>query len=212
MSYEHYNEMDTEGLLQRLTRVHPATVEHEYIVDILKERGVDVEGNPQLLFAQMDNTALTGYFTRLHERIFIERGTCIKEGELRKYRLAEEMLQNRGISKKSIFPIEWKIKPRIVVYCHGGLVQWVISDQDIEMLLIDADVTEEPMEDNSVRTYYDIDDEAFDAEAGIYQHGVAPELVKKYFDQQAEHDKAEEEKHAAENATGDSGESPADMG
>lgn len=212
MEYDHYKSMDTEGLLHKLTKVHPALQEHDTIVEILKSRNVDVEENPQLLFAQMDDMALMGYFSRMHERIFIERGCCIREGDLCKYRLAEMMLKNRGITKERFFPIEWAIKPRIVVYCHGGLVQWVIADQEIEMLLIDADVTEEPMPDNSVRTYYDIDDEAFDAEGGIYDHSVAPELVKKYFTQQEKIDEAEEENHAKENNAGDLPESPGDMG
>lgn len=161
-------------------------------------------------FEKMDNDGLKGYLTRLNEKITIEGDFTGKD--LREYQEVGDILLSRGVRvvRKSGIDFIETVTPRIVVYCHGGLVQWVIADHDIEMLLIDADVTEETMPDNSVRTYYDIDDEAFDAEGGIYDHSVAPELVKKYFDQQEEIDKAEVIDH--ENASGDIAEGTGNMG
>lgn len=72
---------------------------------------------------------------------------------------------------------------RIVILVEGGLIQWILADSDIEIMHIDADVQDAPEDDNRVVTLRDIDDEAFDAEAGIYQHDVAPKTVAMYFDQ-----------------------------
>lgn len=42
------------------------------------------------------------------------------------------------------------VKPRIIVRVGGGLVQEIITDQDVKILLIDEDVSEEPGPDNHV--------------------------------------------------------------
>lgn len=76
---------------------------------------------------------------------------------------------------------EEKLK-RVVIFMQGGLIQWLTTDEEVDVIVVDRDVENEP-DGEDVFALVDADGDGFEAAFFRYPYEVRPDINDVYFEQ-----------------------------